>query len=115
MGHAALRAARPPRSAPHSPTPLDPAQRALAAPPPLPRCAGWETGGEAWEEQRRRWIEAVRAAPRVAEVARIGWRDVPSFGAAASPRAVGGGEGGCGGGEGEQQLQTLPRHFVDTS
>ena len=47
----------------------------------------------------------MRAAPRVAEVARIGWRDVPSFGAAASPRAVGG-EGGCGGGEREQRLQT---------
>jgi hypothetical protein len=40
---------------------------------------GWEQGGDEWEAQRELWMEAVRAAPRVAEVGRIGWKGVPSL------------------------------------
>lgn len=40
---------------------------------------GWEQGGVAWEAQRELWMEAVRAAPRVAEVGSIGWKGIPSL------------------------------------
>jgi len=52
---------------------------------------GWEQGGDAWEVQRALWMEAVRAAPRVAEVGSIGWKGVPSLEAAATEAAEGSG------------------------